>query len=66
MSDTPKIETYNHAFDIAFAVQGSTDADGEDVTAAMLRAAVISRLKEMTDDELVEAVGAPFDSYLED
>lgn len=58
-------KTYNHAFDIAFSVSGSRHPKGEDVTPRMIREALVSRLAEMSDTELLEAVGAPFDSYEE-
>ena len=35
------------------------------VTGAQLREAIEQRLLNLTDDELVEAVGMPFDSYEE-
>lgn len=54
---------YDHAFDIAFSLR-SQAADGSDVTAAHIRAAMIERLTSLTDDELLEATGAPFDSYV--
>ncbi len=54
--------SYNHAFDIAFEVL-SDDEGGEDVTGPMLRAAIEKRLNGIGDDELVEACGAPFDTY---
>ena len=57
--------TFNHAYDFAFEVGGSTDQDGFDVTAQQLRAAILSRLGDMSDDELVEACGSPFDTMKE-
>ena len=56
---------FNHAFDIAFSLISETE-DAEDVTGAMLRAALLKRLEEMPDNELVEACGYPFDTYEED
>jgi hypothetical protein len=52
---------YSHAYDIAFELE-SNDPEGNDVTATMLRAALIKRAN-MDDDELMEATGAPFDTY---
>lgn len=52
---------YDHAFTIAFSLT-SSDPDGFDVDAALLRAAILTRLAQISDDELVEAVGAPFDT----
>ena len=55
---------YNHAFDIAFSLT-SVCPTGVSVTGAQLRAAIEQRLLNLTDDELVEAVGLPFDTYEE-
>lgn len=61
-----KQKTYNHAFDIAFCVRGSTDPEGNDVTAEMMREALELRIKElMSDGCMLEAAGAPFDTYEE-
>ena len=53
---------FNHAFDIAFSLV-SSDPKAADVTPQMLRAALIARLQSLPDDQLLEAVGAPFDTY---
>lgn len=53
---------YDHAFTIAFSLV-SSDPSGRDVTPSQLRAAILSRLESLADDELIEAVGAPYDSY---
>lgn len=53
---------FDHAFDIAFSLR-SHNADGSDVTAAHIRAALAKRITTLSDDELLEATGAPFDSY---
>ena len=55
---------FNHAVDIAFTVI-SDDADGNDFTPAMLRAALMRRIVELNEnpDQWLEAVGAPFDTY---
>jgi hypothetical protein len=53
---------HDHAFDIAFSLRSNT-ADGSDVTAARIRSALLERLASLTDAELLEAAGAPFDSY---
>jgi hypothetical protein len=55
---------YNHAFDIAFEVK--TDNEGEDVTADELRRGLRNRINFMSDDEIIEACGLPFDTYEED
>ena len=52
---------FNHAYDIAFEVR--TDHFPEDVTADELRAALRARLRSMSDEEIMEACGHPFDSF---
>jgi hypothetical protein len=54
---------YNHAFDIAFEVK--TNNDGEHVTADELRNGLNNRLNNLSDDELIEACGLPFDTFTE-
>lgn len=53
---------HDHAFDIAFSLRSNT-ADGSDVRASHIRAALLERLTSLSDDELLDATGAPFDSY---
>ena len=54
---------YNHAFTLAFSVV-STDQSGENVDAETIRQGIRHRLGDLRDDnELHEAVGAPYDSY---
>lgn len=54
---------FNHAFDIAFEVESDHSAKGDDVVpAAELRKGLQQRLDSMSDREIVEACGAPFDS----
>jgi len=62
-----KTATYNHAFEIAFSVPGSTCPNGTDVTAAQLIAALHERIRDLShsEDELLEAIGAPYDTYEE-
>lgn len=55
---------YNHAFDIAFEV--ITDNEGENVTADELRQGLRNRLNGMSDDEIIEACGLPFDTFEDD
>jgi hypothetical protein len=57
--------TYNHAYTFAFEVRGSTDEEGEDIKGAQLRAAIVSRLSKLSDEELCEACGAPYDTFEE-
>lgn len=59
------MKTYNHGFDLGFSIGGSTTPDGEDLTAAQLREGLQKRINSLSDDELLEALGAPFDSYEE-
>ncbi|OES24041.1 hypothetical protein [Alteromonas macleodii] len=47
---------FNHAFDFAFEIN-SHDKDAEDVTADMIRRAMIERLMSLDDAELVQACG---------
>lgn len=57
---------YNHAYDIAFSVI-SEHPNGEDVTAEQVLEAIISRVKRAyASGELLESIGAPFDTYEED
>ena len=66
MTTTPPTRTnsFNHAFDLAFSLT-SHDEQAADVTAPMLRHAIFRRLASLSDTELVEAVGPPFDTYQE-
>jgi hypothetical protein len=60
------MKTYNHAFTIAFSVGGSTHPEGEDVTQEQLAIAILKRIADLVNNnELVEAVGLPFDTYEE-
>lgn len=58
--------TYNHAYSFGFEVPGSVDQDGLDVTGAKLRSCLLARLAKLTDEEMLEACDAPFDTYKED
>lgn len=64
---TPEVTPiYNHAFTVAFQLSGSTDKQGEDVTAEQMRDALRKRINTLMDaGEMLEAVGAPFDTYEE-
>ena len=54
---------YNHAYTVAFSLE-SDHPEGEDVTADMIRVALLRRIADLDEHgELVEAVGGPFDSY---
>jgi len=57
---------YNHAFDIAFSLV-SEHPTGEDVTEEQMRDAILDWVRwRYVRGELLEAVGAPFDTYEED
>lgn len=60
-ADAPAV-LFNHAFDIAFSLETS-DPSGATTTARQFRDAILRRLDSLSDDELIEAVGLPFDSY---
>jgi len=55
---------YNHAYTIAFSVD--SDNKAEDVTADELIAGMSRRLRDLVrnGDEIVEATGMPFDTYI--
>lgn len=57
--------TYNHAFEIAFTVAGSTTPDGAELTPNDIRIAILTRLASVDDSELMESVGTPFNPYEE-
>jgi hypothetical protein len=60
-------KTFNHAFSVAFEVPHSTSKDGADVTAQQMYDAILKRAKNLMDnDEMLEAVGLPDDTYEED
>lgn len=52
----------NHAFTFAFSID-STDPTGLHIPAPQLRTAILKALARIGDDELLENLGAPFDSY---
>lgn len=53
---------FNHAYDLAFEVI-SFKEDASDVTPTKLRRALRKRLRDMSDNDLDEACGAPFDTF---
>ncbi len=53
---------YSHAYSLAFEIS-SGDSHGEGVSGSQLRQAIISRLGKLSDAELAEACGAPFDTH---
>ena len=59
--------TYNHAFTIAFEVitKASCETKDDYPTPDVVRSALIGRLSRCCDDELMEAVGCPYDTHNE-
>jgi hypothetical protein len=53
---------YDHAYTLAFSLKSNHPA-GDDVTPRQLRTAILERLTTLSDDEILEAAGAPFDTY---
>ena len=58
--------TYNHAFTFAFEIGNSKDPEGNDLTPYTLRLQIISKLNAMSDEDLLENLGAPFDTHEEE
>ena len=60
--------TYNHLYAITFTMDQSEDPEGklENVAPSDIRKAIMERLWNLKDDELVEAIGAPEDTYEEE
>lgn len=56
---------YDHAYTIAFSIK-SHHPHGDDITPQQFRHAILARLAALVDNELLEAVGAPFDTYEEE
>lgn len=58
---------YNHAFDVAFDVHSDhSGSEDDEVPASELRKALQRRLDSMSDCEIVEACGTPFDTVDEE
>lgn len=57
------ITLYNHAYTFAFSIDAA-DPSGESIPASDLRTAITTRLNALSDSELLENLGAPFDTYL--
>lgn len=53
---------YNHAYTFAFSIENKS-SDGLETTADELRAALLNRLMHISDDEIMENCGLPFDTY---
>jgi hypothetical protein len=59
-------KTYNHVFDIAFSIGGSKCPNGTDITVKQIIEALQKRIEEVKrEDTVLEAVGAPVDTYEE-
>ena len=56
---------YNHAFAFAFSLVNDSES-GNETTAKELRQAIINHLSNVSDTELVENCGMPFDTYTEE
>ena len=56
------MKRFNHMYSISFIVINGSE-DGEHTTPAEVREAILKRLETTTDDELLEAVGYPEDTY---
>jgi len=55
------MKRYSHALDIAFEVI-SSKSDGEDITPTQLRMAILKRVIEANDTEILDICLPPFDS----
>jgi hypothetical protein len=53
---------YNHAYTLGFSLESNHES-GDDLTANQVRAAIIESLSNLSDSELLENLGYPFDTY---
>jgi hypothetical protein len=53
---------YNHAFTLAFSLESNMD-NADDVTASQARSAILEFLDRLSDTELMENIGYPYDTY---
>ena len=53
---------YNHAFTLGFSLESNL-ANADDVTVSQARSAIQSTLDRLSDIELMENIGYPFDTY---
>jgi hypothetical protein len=60
------VTTYNHTYSIVFSISGSTHPEGDDLKSQELRSALLNRIHDLSDDELLEALGVPLESEEED
>lgn len=59
-----KLKTYNHMYSFTFSVINNSH-DGEATTPKQVREAIMQRLCTIDDDELMECMGYPDDTYEE-
>ena len=60
------MKKYNHAVTLAFEVI-SEDPNGNDITPAMLKEALLQRMVNLdTDGAWIEAIYPPYDTYIEE
>ena len=53
---------YNHAFTLGFSLESNMD-NADDVTASQARSAILECLDRLSDTELMENIGYPYDTY---
>jgi hypothetical protein len=53
---------YNHAYTMGFSLESNHET-GDDVTATQARTAITQYLNNLSDNELLENLGYPFDTY---
>lgn len=53
---------FNHAYTFAFEVT-SNDENGADLTGLDLRRALLARLDDLSDNDMIEACDAPYDTF---
>jgi hypothetical protein len=53
---------YNHAFTLGFSLESDLD-NADDVTPSQVRLAIQTFLDKLSDIELMENVGYPYDTY---
>lgn len=58
-------EYYNCAFTFAFEIANCLDPKVHDPNPKIIRQAIIKKINTISDEELIENIGAPFDSFVE-
>lgn len=61
MSKPEAMARFNHAFSFSFSLEN--DSPNGEATAQELRHAIVRYLQELTDSEILENCGCPFDTY---